>query len=313
MSSVKLGRASLILVVIAACTDTTGLTGTGDELPTSDGGTKTKDSGGLPDPGDGGDPNAGKRCDVTKAFAPPELVTEFDAQSDFVKGAILSKNEREVFFLRYDTMASEWILRRATRASSDVAFAPATDIAVMPTPDGFLSLTAGGLKLYFWTTTNIYKTTRASVDATFGTPSTWDVPGGPAPFVVDSDDVAYFSRFEGDATLVRRILRGRITGTGFGSVISYVPNIWVDGAQDQNPILNASETALYFSSTRAGTIGLADIWVAHRPTKADEFGAAIHVRELSTDAPDTLTWISDDECVAYLDRASHVYVAKRPL
>src|SRR6185295_1255536 len=137
-----------------------GLSGAGDDLPTTDAGPKTKDGGGgLPDP-DSSDPNAGKRCDVTKAFGSPELVTEFDPQANFVKGAILSKTELEAFFLTYDSTANDWILRRATRGSRDVAFGAATDVMISPTPDAFLSLTAGGLKLYFWTTTNIYRTTR---------------------------------------------------------------------------------------------------------------------------------------------------------
>lgn len=80
---------------------------------------------------------------------------------------------------------------------------------------------------------------------------------------------------------------------------------------DERPILNTTETALYFSSNRPGGKGLADIWVSRRQSKQGEFGAPVHVPELSTEEPDQITWVSDDECRVFLDRASHVYLARR--
>ncbi len=298
----------------AACADLGGLA---DESapPDLDGGKTTKDSGGRSDgglPADSGPEEPTSRCDPAKPFDAPTLVTEFDPQADFVKAAIMSSDELEAFYLRFDTAKSDWILRHARRPSRDAAWGSIVDEPVTPTPDAYLSLTAGGLKLYFWTLESNYKATRSSTTEPFGAPEKFDVASGPGAHFVDADDMAYFSRYEGDATVVGRIRRATVNAYGFSTTSSYVPNIWVDGASDSRPVLNRSETVMYFASNRPGGRGLADVWVARRPSKQDEFGAGIHVRELSTDQPDAVTWASDDDCVVLLERASHVYTARRP-
>lgn len=311
-------RRAFVLVIAgaiaSACTSLDGLAG-GEEPALDDGGKPAKDAGGRSDggiPADSGPITPGSRCDAAKPFEAPVLVTEFDPQADFVKGAVMSNDELEAFYLRYDSAKSDWILRHARRSSADAAWDAITDETIAPTPDAYLSLTAGGLKLYFWTIESNYKTTRASTADAFGTPAKFDVASGPGAHIVDADDTAYFSRYEGDAAIVSRIRRGTVTSYGFSTGSTYVPNVWVDGANDSRPVLNRSETAMYFSSNRPGGRGLADVWVSHRPTKQDEFGPGIHVRELSTDEFDAVTWVSDDECVVLLDRASHVYRARRP-
>lgn len=311
-------RRVLLLLVSAAiptaCASLDGLAG-GVDPASADGGRTTKDSGGRDDggiPGDGAPIEPGSRCDPTKPFEAPTLVTEFDPQVDFVKGAILSPDELEAFYLRYDKATSNWDLRHARRTSRDAAWNAAVTETVTPTPDAYLSLTAGGLKLYFWTIDSNYKMTRASTSAAFGPAEKFDLANAPGPHIVDADDTAYFSKSEGDATVVSRIRRATVTTYGFSSGSSLVPNIWVDGASDSRPVLNRSETAMYFSSSRAGGLGLADVWVARRPSKQAEFGAGVHIRELSSDELDTVTWVSDDDCVVLLDRASHVYTARRP-
>lgn len=305
--------AAIFAAAAASCTDLGGLAGEGlaplpdGGRPTKDAGSRIGDAGSVPD-----EPASTGRCDPDAPFGAPELAADFDPQADYVKGAVLSPDEREAFYLRYDKATSDWELRHARRTSRDAAWgAPVTDTMV-PSPDGFLSLTAGGKKLYFWTLESNHRATRADTSSAFGAPSAFDVKGGPAPHVVDADDTAYFARYEGDATVVRRIRRASVNTNGFSNTSSYVPNVWVDGASDGNPVLNRSETIMYFSSNRPGGRGLADVWVARRPSKQDEFGPGTHVRELSTDEPDQVTWVSDDDCVVMLDRASHVYVARRP-
>ena len=63
-----------------------------------------------------------------------------------------------------------------------------------------------------------------------------------------------------------------------------VDNIHIPGVSDQRPVLNASETIMYFGSNRSGGRGLDDVWTARRTSKQDEFGPGTHVRELSTAA-----------------------------
>jgi hypothetical protein len=296
----------------AACEDTSNLSG-GGTLVTSDAAPpKDKDSGGTPiDPDGGGPITPGGRCDPLKPFEAPALVNELDPEASTTKSAVLSLDELEVFFLRYTGQAGVWELRHANRASKDAVWSPPSTEAISPSPQGFLSLTAAGKKLYYWTINQNYRTGRASTSAPFGTPATYSSPTAPWTFVVEADDTAYIAKYaEGGAE--RFIHRAPIDSSGYNTSEA-VPNVHVAGASDSRAVLNASETVMYFASNRPGGRGLDDVWVARRASKQDEFGPGTHVRELSTSDPDYVTWVSDDDCVVMLDRASHVYTAKRPL
>lgn len=302
-----------LLAGSAACADTSNLSGGGTLLTQDAAPPKDKDSGGTPiDPDGGGPITPGGRCDPLKPFSAPVLVTDFDPEANTTKSAVLSLDELEVFYLRYTGVQSGvWDLRHARRATKDAAWeSPVTD-SMTPGAQGFLSLTAGGKKLYFWTINQNYRAGRASTTGTFGTPATYSSPTAPWTFVVESDDTAYFAKYaEGGGE--RFIHRAAFDSSGYNTS-QEVPNIHVAGAADSRAVLNASETIMYFASNRPGGRGLDDVWVARRASKQDEFGPGTHVRELSTPDPDYVTWVSDDDCVVMLDRASHVYVAKRPL
>jgi hypothetical protein len=300
----------LSVVVAAACADTNNLSG-GIDLSDAGPG-KPRDAGTTPF-GDGGGPIVPSgRCDPQKPFGAPAPVTELDAEANFTKSAVLSPDELEVFFLRYTGNGGEWDLRHARRTTKDDPWGgPVTD-PMSPGAQGFLSLTAAGKKLYFWNGAHPYRATRSSTLEAFGSPpGEFDVANGPWPFVVAADDVGYCYKF-GDGDLEKFIHRGSINGTIYSLATTPVPNIHVAGYSDNRPVLNESETALYFGSNRPGGQGLDDVWVARRASKQEEFGPAVIVRELSSDEPDYVTWIADDDCVAYLDHASHIYAAKRP-
>lgn len=297
---------------IGACTNLDGLATNGTTIDT-EGGTKPKEAGG----GDSTLPDSGvkQRCDPTVAFGSPTLVTAFDPTADYVKGAILAPGELEVFYLKYNTPVSNWELRHARRSAVDAEWGTVVTIDLPTTPDGFLSLTASGLKLYYWTADTNFRTTRPSVTVdTFAAPTRYDVASGPRAHFVDADDVAYFAKPEGDGAFETFLKRAPVTTNGFSSKPTTVPKVHMAGSSDDNPVLNRAETALYFSSNRPGGFStvVSDIWVARRPDKQADFGAPVHVPELSTANPDQVTWVSDDECVVFLDRASHVYTARRP-
>ncbi len=300
-----------MLGLVVACSDLGGLS---DEPAALDAGT-SKDSGKTDTPGesDGGPTPEGPRCDRTKPFEAPALVTEFDPTSNYVKGAIASPDELEVFYLRYTT-SGNWDLRHARRATKSDPWGPVENLPLTPTPDAYLSLTAGGLKLYFWTLESPYRATRLGTNDMFGIPTKFDVASGPGMFVVNADDFAYFAKYEnmdGGGT-ERFIRRGALSTSGFSSTSVIVPNIHRAGSNDDRPILNTSETVMYFASNRPGGKGLADIWVSRRSSKSEELGAPVHVPELSTEKVDGVTWVSDDECEVFLDRANHIYHARRP-
>lgn len=313
-----MGRArfSLFFLVAgaAACADTSNLSG-GATLLTEDAAPpKGKDSGSTPiDPDGGGPVTPSGRCDPLKPFGSPSLVTELDPEASTTKSAVLSPDELEVFYLRYTGSAAAWDLRHVRRASKDAAWGDPSTEAIPPGAQGFLALTAAGKKLYFWTIGQNYRAGRANTANVFGTPKSYVSPDAAWTFVVEADDTAYFAKYaEGGAE--RHIYRAPIDLNGYAfSQAAQVPNIHVAGASDSRAVLNASETILYFGSNRPGGRGLDDVWVARRATKQEEFGPGTHVRELSTPDPDYVTWASDDDCVVMLDRASHVYTARRPL
>ena len=257
------------------------------------------------------DAPGGPRCDSRAPFAPPELVTAFDPTAEYVKDAVLSRDELEAFYLRYQG-SGNWDLRHARRASRDAGWGTPVTEAVTPSPDGTLSLTAGDLRLYFWTIDSNYRTTRATTNDPFATPAKFDVASGPQAFFVAADDTAYFAKYEGDGSPEKFIKRASVNSSGFSFSSVTVANIHLGGSNDSHPVLNASETVMYLASNRPGGKGLDDVWVTGRASKQAEFAAPVHVPELSTDEPDAVTWIAEDGCEAFLYRASHVYLARRP-
>jgi hypothetical protein len=316
---VGIRRASFVLAFVlagAACADLGGLAGDSGLGPIA-----PQDAGrdrNVPGPSaDGSPPGVTGRCNPANPFSPPELMVSFDATTDNVKGAVLSPDELEVFYLRYVNATSNWELRHARRAAREDDFGAIETTPMSPTPDGFLSLSANGLKLYYWTIDQNFRATRAGSNQVFGTPSSFDVKSGPAPFVVAADDTAYFSVYQasdaGGVSQDKVIKQGTLRTSGFSSISSPVANIHVAGTYDSVPVLDVTERVLYFASNRPGGKGLADVWVARRASKQLDFGAPLHVPELSTDLPDQVTWVSEDECEVFLDRSSHIYRARRPL
>lgn len=300
-----------MLVCAGACADTNNLTG-GAELETEDASVPKKDSGSTPiDPDGGGPITPAGRCDPLKPFGAPTLVTDFDPEASATKSAVLTPDELEVFYLRYTGSGGNWDLRHARRASNDAPWGSVVTDPLTPGAQGFLSITAAGKKLYYWTINQNYRAGRSSTANTFGAPATYNSPNAPWTFIVESDDTAYFAKLA-EGGVERFIHRAAFDSNGYSSS-TQVPNVHVTAASDMRPVLNASETLMYFGSNRPGGRGLDDVWVARRATKQDDFGPGVHVRELSTEDPDYVTWVSDDDCVVMLDRASHVYTAKRPL
>ena len=311
-----LARASLVaLLVVAACEGTDGLAGAGPQ-PRSDGGGE-KDAGEPPDDAagvdDGGATPETTRCDPLQPFGPPELQTDLEPTAGTVRSAVLSPDELEIHYLRYTSAGSLWELRRATRPSRDARWQGATTIEGL-SPVAGMSLSAGGLKVHYWTTESNFVASRATLDDHFANPKRFWLPKETQVFVVAADDAAYLADYVGDAANDKAILRAAMT-TNAGGLLTpvEVPNIHVKGALDSQPVTNTDETALYFSSNRPGGKGLADIWVARRATKLAPFGPPVHVPELSTDTVDGVSWVSDDDCEILIERASHIYRSTRPL
>ncbi|MBX3223860.1 MAG: hypothetical protein KF795_25330 [Labilithrix sp.] len=305
----------LALLAVAACEGTSGLAG---EAPPPDESTK-RDAGDdgragpAPKP-DGGPTPITERCDPIKPFGPPELQTELEPTAGTVRSAVMSPDELELHYLKYTSATSKWELRRVTRPSREAKWSTPTTVDVGEAVSG-MSIAAGGLKAYWWTLESNFVASRPDVDTTFASPKTFWLAKKPQLFVVASNDAAYYAEYVGDGSAVDKIImRAAMNGNASGLLTgSPVPNLHANGALDGQPVLNKDETALYFSSNRAGGKGLADVWVARRGSKLDPFGPPVHVPELSSETVDGVSWVSDDDCEILLDRAAQIYRARRPL
>lgn len=265
---------------------------------------------------DGGAPGAaGPRCNPRSPFGEPELLAELDG-ADQTRDAVLSADEREVFFLKFDG-GKDYELRHGRRADRDAPFATAdiTTVPLAPPPSGPLSLAAGGLKLYYRVVASSdggsavnYVATRASTAAAFGSPRLYSNKNEPL-FIVATDDFAYWSEVVGGAEME---LWWGVRDVTSPSQEKRLANVHAAGASDQFPTLDESQMRLYFISTRSGGLGLGDVYTASRPNRATSFGAPTHVRELSTTQVDRVTWVASDDCVVLITRQGHIWRAHRP-
>jgi hypothetical protein len=57
---------------------------------------------------------------------------------------------------------------------------------------------------------------------------------------------------------------------------------------------------LYLMADRPGGLGKTDVWVAHRPSRREPFGAVEHVPELSSPNDDSVDSLSTDGATAFL-------------
>lgn len=270
--------------------------------------------------------DSGPRCDPLKPFGTLTLAPGFDTSKPIARSAVRTPNELEAYFIS-GTGGSDFQLRRLTRAERGAAWSDAVTVPLETPPLTGLVLSAVGLKLYYYTCTGTSPlvcenrvTTRASLDETFPATGSRQV-AAPSEIQIDlfatsNDDTVYYSALIADGGGHTAIFRAPLNANGanFG-LQQQVKNLHMDGTDDDTPILNESETAMYLSSTRPGGGGGLgyDIWVSRRASKGADWGLPVYVPELSATGTDTISWVSSDDCEIYVSRADHVYLGRRPL
>jgi hypothetical protein len=277
---------------------------------------------GGPPPGDGGmeadvraDDADAARCNPLLPFYLPELeegLSEGDGGK--ARDAVLTLDELEIFFVRI-APGDVTTLRHGRRSDRTKPWTGTQlDIEPLsPVPTTGLSIAAGGLRLYFRDSvgsTN-YVATRPATNMPFTSPMAYLAPSIQGPMFVGASNDTVYGRFRPDSGTETVLGRGTNTGTGSTS-FQVIPNIHVAGATDEHPVLNGSETRLYFTSQLSGELVRA-IYVATRASKAGEFGAPTHVGALfAFGLENAVTWVSDDDCEVLLNRLGDVYHARRP-
>jgi hypothetical protein len=267
------------------------------------------------------------RCDPAKPFGTPTLVANVNsAMRD--QGAQLV-DDLTIYF--GSDRSSPTGLYTATRSSPTSLFGTpvplqainATGAATGP------ALTGDGLTMYYalvatgQTSGDIYVTSRSSKTSAFpagtlvaGLNSTLDDLD---PFVTEDGSALYFDSARGSTALHLYVAVRQADGSfGTPQALTNLNTNVTDG----HPVLTHDGLRLYWSSPRTdgGALGGTDIWTAARPSTAGSFGTPVRVPELSSSNNESVSWISQDTCVAYLqsDRPGglglqDIYQAVKPM
>lgn len=247
------------------------------------------------------------RCDPTKPFGTPTFVTEVNsAAAD--QGAKLV-DDLTLYF--GSNRAPSLGLYMATRSSPTSPFGAAVPLQAINATGSASgpALTGDGLTMYYTlirpgqTFADIYVTRRASKASDFppgslvtGINSTVDDLD---PFITEDESALYFDSARGTTALHLYVAVRQGDGSfGTPQALTDLNTNMVDG----HPVLTHDGLQIYWSSTRTdgGAQGVTDIWIATRLSTAGSFGTPVRVPELSSSDGESLSWISPDGCVAYL-------------
>jgi hypothetical protein len=248
-------------------------------------------------------------CDPVKPFSTPMPVMGVNSAANEGE-ATLSADERTIYFAstRSPGAADNIELYSATRATTATGFGAASLLAVLNSSvnDENPSLTSDGLTLFFTSNRgagglayDLYIATRTTPAADFGVPAT--VAGvnvatalDGAPYINGNGTVLYFTSDRGGTRDIFRTTRTASTAA-FGPP-ALVGELSSPTALDEGPVVTDDELTMYFGSDRPGGAGGLDIWVAHRTTTNDGFGAPTPDASLSSASSDFPLWISADGC-----------------
>lgn len=255
-------------------------------------------------------------CKLGSPFVSPAPVTALNTNNiDF--GAALSPDQLTVYFGsdRLSQGANVFTASRPDVTSAFGAIAPLASLNYSGADTWNVTLTADLKTAYLVTdqgaADNMYKATRASSLVAFNLPTKMPQPvvNGRQPYVLPDGSALYYS----DST-TKKLAR-----TPLPTLAPQAINLTVPGGKSYGiPVVNASETIMYFSVWDEGVFGSYDIWVTTRATSADAWGTPVPVTELNTVEFDTPSWISADGCTFYYTHAPasganwDIWVAKKP-
>ena len=249
------------------------------------------------------------RCDPTKPFGAPTIVANING-AGVEQGAKLV-DDLTLYFGSSHPPSTTLGLYKATRSSPASPFgAPVALTAINATGSASgPALTGDGLTMYYALvvpnqTGDIYVTTRANKASDFpaGTLVAGQVNSAIDdldPFITEDGSALYFDSARGGTALHLYVAVRQSDGSfGTPQALTNLNTTTIDG----HPVLSHDGLTLYWSSTRAdgGAQGGTDIWTATRPSTAGSFGTPVRVPELSSASAESVSWISPDSCMVYL-------------
>lgn len=285
-----------------------GQTDDDDDTSADSGRNTSSSSSGSSGPGVDSGPTA--RCNPSKPFGAPTLVQAFDGAGTALSiQARLTRDELEAFWV-----GSGNSLRSAKRAAVTDPWGPAATTTLNPKFLLLQAITQDGNKLYYLPDTTTFETrfvTRTDRGAAWSAPGTKLVEPNASDnvFYANGDDLVFMDILPttpaGETNLFTAPLAsGQIS-------MAFTPLSATDqpGVNEWHPVVNASLTHLYFLR---GEEPNAKVFVSHRASKKDPWGVPAEEPALNGGDGDAPTWVSDDDCVIYLERSNKTFSAVRP-
>lgn len=253
-----------------------------------------------------GSPGARRRCRADAPFGTIENVDELNAIGQNFSPS-LSKDEREIFWVRYSPADGSSHVMHASRPTAGGS--PFTEVAPMPELD-----ISGGANGVFVTSTlaaAIVVSKDLHVYHLTGMPPDGKRFGAAVPVEGLGRATANSAKLRFDGAEI--VFHTAATDAGLAQIFSAVGDeTKFDGgvlfnradpsALEGEPVLSADGLTLYFASARAGGAGSYDVWRTTRSSLSSEWETPIHVPELSGPAGDNVGWVSEDDCVVYFVR-----------
>jgi hypothetical protein len=258
--------------------------------------------------------DSGAACGPSHPFGAPTEVTELTLAGASSTQARLSFDGRQVVFTKLPSDGGASSLLIATRTDLTSPFQAPSDLVIPgfeTAANASPSLTGDNRALYFQSTSasnpDILVATRTDAAGPF--PSAATLPAidtaqaEVGPYVLSDHSALYFGAARDPAggvdaagPLTVRIFRSPVA-TGFIG-----PGVEINlGGVAFAPVVSPDELTIFFSSNRTGTVGVADVWTAHRANKTDSFGTPTNVAELNVaGANQAPTFITADGCSLYL-------------
>jgi len=236
-------------------------------------------------------------CNLSAPFGNITPLTSLNT-TNFIEGqAALSPDELTVYFLsnRLNAGSNVFTASRPNLSSPFGSVAPLTSLNFAGADTWNVTLTGDALRAYFVTDQGgldrMYTATRASSLVGFGTPSLMPQPVrlGEQPFVRPDGQALYYSNTAG--YIVRATLQPTPAVVTVG--------VSVAGRSVGIPVINPTETVLYFAAFDPSNIDTYDIWTSSRATANDAWSAPAPVTELNTTSFEVPSWISADGCRIY--------------
>lgn len=196
------------------------------------------------------------RCNPNAPFEPPVPATELDGDAQSAGAAVMTEDELEIFYRRFDGDAGAF--RHGRRFDASAPWDPAniaTEETLSPAAVRGFSITQRGLKLYYGGSDyRNHVATRTRTSESFEASTLYFEDVLKDLFAVADDEIVYAS-YQPDTLAAEHVIVRAANPILAAESFQTFEYGHPPGAVDSNPILNPSQTRLYAKRSRAGLRG----------------------------------------------------------